>query len=299
MNLVSAMLKESANEKETPFGHCLLSTGLTTLNVALSGEPLCGIPAGSVVWITGPPDSGKTCFAFTLFAEANLNASFRRHRFYLNDAESARHKIGRVFGSVLEKRVVHLEDKTHTTFWDRIRKIPVPFVYVLDSIDGLQGDDGWKVNNQNAKETFDKVRETGSILVFCSQEKIAEQRKVAAGGSAVPFYADYLFRTEYVSSITEKVGKKYREIGVDTTLTVLKSPKEPKFRTIPIPIFADHGYSNVEAIFSFLLAKKKIRPIDGGRFCWKDMTITDSRTGILNYIESMELLMGNYIKCFK
>lgn len=133
-----------------------LSTGSTLLNLAISGRPDGGIPAGKYAYFVGDSSSGKTFLALTTLAEAQISSHFRGYRIIFDNAEDgALMDFNRYFGQAVAERLepagvdkdgepvasttieefyFHLDDAL-----DRAEK-GKPFIYVLDSMDALSSD---------------------------------------------------------------------------------------------------------------------------------------------------------------
>jgi len=135
----------------------LLGTGSTLLNLAISGKPDGGIPAGKYVFFVGDSASGKTFLALTVFAESQLNEKFKDYRLIFDNAEDgALMDIERFFGAKVADKLkppAHDEegDPVYSTtieeFYfnlddalNRADKDGKPFIYVLDSMDALSSE---------------------------------------------------------------------------------------------------------------------------------------------------------------
>lgn len=138
-------------------GPHLLSTGSTLVNLAISGDPHGGIPAGKYVFFVGDSASGKTFLALTCFAEAQLSKHFSSYRMIFDNVEDgALMDIRRYFGAAVADRLEPpakdddgepLPSTTIEDFYFNIddalqkaAKSGVPFIYVLDSMDSLSSD---------------------------------------------------------------------------------------------------------------------------------------------------------------
>ena len=255
MNLKAALLGSSLPAARPP----VLSTGLTLLNLALSGKSQAGLPTGSVVWVEGPSDSGRSTFCLTLLAEASQDKAFSDYLLVYDDTEGQNLDIAGYFGKKVAKRIVRKSSYGVKNFWDGLLEWESPFVYVLDSLDGLcSARNGWQVNNQRASAAFDAVRKRHSLLILTAQEKCVEGRKkVTAGGFAVRFYADYAIKTACRGEINRQAAGKERIVGTNTEIRVVKSNGGlKKIKTIPAPVFVGCGYDNAESLLMFLLRHK-------------------------------------------
>lgn len=188
----------------------LLGTGSTILNLACSGKIAGGYPKGYYVLIVGDSSSGKTFFAMTCLAEANINPEFDNYRFIFDNAENgSTANYAKFFGQKTVDRIEPpkgtKEDPEHSsTLEDFYANIDgaieegTPFIYVLDSMDAIQpkeeietqtkknkavregkkGEDKGsygtgkaKMNSQNLRIIANKLKKTGSILIIISQTR--------------------------------------------------------------------------------------------------------------------------------
>jgi len=310
ISLERALLKSNSTQQRYRRG---LSSGLTTLNIALSNDKEVGIRSGSVVWISGQSDSGRTVAGLTFLAEAVINPEFNNYGLYYHDTENKRPQIQRLFGGNLPARLFRPGgDWTAAAFWQYVAPktgLQAPAdaieegvrhstnVYVLDTLDGLQGVETWKQNNDYAKEAFDAIRKKDSILIILSQQKAVGDKKVAAGGAAIPFYADYIIHTEYVNEIQRNISGRNRKIGINSLFSILRTPDKSINNAIkiPVPIFSDHGYDNPEALFSYLLHTSRIVQ-KAGRYSFEDMNeYNHSLESMLEYLCGSEVMVGYYL----
>lgn len=293
-DLISAMMQTS---KPQPQVHRYLSTGLTLLNLLLSGESSYGIESGSVVWVTGPSDSGRTTIGLTFLAETHYNKTFDNYDVFYTNTEGQKVSIGDYFGGTVSSRITQRKVPNIETFWQTAYSHKKPFVWVLDSMDGLMTSEAWVTNNENAKRVFDRVRDQGSILIITSQEKNVSGKKVASGGFAIPFYADYAIMTNFPTDITKRINNKERIIGTHTKISMVKS-RGAAYRDIlvPAPILFNYGYDNIQSMFSFLVQRKAITYLDDGKKCYfRDFDFTTTHDKMLDYIGHYETVISQWI----
>jgi RecA/RadA recombinase len=185
-----------------------LSTGMTVLNLAITGRPFHGIPKGKAMHFVGDSSSGKSWFSLNLFAEAAQNKQFDGYRFVFDNAENgALMDVERYFGASTAKRIrppagsrdepVYSETIEQFYFHADAALDRGPCIYVLDSMDALNANDDEhlfeaqreafengkasdkgsygmakaKANSNHIKRVVRKLRTTGSILVVISQTR--------------------------------------------------------------------------------------------------------------------------------
>lgn len=240
--------------------HNRLSMGLSVLNYVLSGDVRYAVDSGSIVWIAGNSDSGRTTLALTCLAEATVSREFRAYNLYYNDTENKRPNIHSYFGKAVSQRVIKSEANTIPDFWKEIMQMPKPFVYVLDSLDGILSNTDYKFNNQYAKQVFDKVRDKESILIITSQYKtVKANKKVSAGGMAPQFYTDYRLQMSAIDTIIKNIQGRDRNVGIWSQVDVIKSKLVHSIGTdIRVPIIAGCGIDNCLSMFYTLFRKGAI-----------------------------------------
>jgi RecA/RadA recombinase len=186
----------------------LLSTGVTLLDLGLSGRLAGGIPKGSYIYFVGDPSSGKTWFSMSILAEAARNRHFDGHRFVFDNAENgALMDTVRYFGRQMTDRIepprgTAADPEYSETIQEFYYNVDAaldagPCVYILDSMDALNADQDEEVfeaerhkyetgngqvpgnmgmakakeNSRNIKRVVRKLRKTGSILIVISQTR--------------------------------------------------------------------------------------------------------------------------------
>jgi len=143
----------------------LLSTSITNLNLAFSGNPYGGILAGSYYLWVGDSDSGKTYCGLAALAEASIDPKFDGYRLIYNNREAgALMDIATHYGSKLAKRLEQPEhvvkkvkerraSRTVEEWYDHLDaliKAGKPFIEVMDSEASLSSEAEEKKNRINA-----------------------------------------------------------------------------------------------------------------------------------------------------
>lgn len=293
LDLRSALL--GTHKEQFPQKRRQLSTGLTLLNLLLTGDCSYGIESGSVVWLSGPSDSGRTTVGLTLLAEATQTVDFVNYRLYYNNTEGQDVNIGAYFGNNVAARIRAVQCSDAMAFWEGMRQRGGRSIYFLDSLDGLLNDT-WQINNAYAKDVFDRVRETDSILIIAAQEKLAGDKRVTAGGFAMPFYADYSIKTIHSGSIVRVIRGKERVLGTNTTLSAIKSKIGIKGAvSVPAPIFSGSGYDNAESLFMFLRRKGVITGTNE-YYHFSEFGFEGKFSSLLNDIRQFESMIASWVE---
>jgi len=153
----------------------LLSTGSTLLNLACSDNPFGGFLKGKYYFLVGDSASGKTFLSMTCFAEASINKMFKDYRLiYDNVEDGCLMDLEGLFGKSVAKRIefpggkdkegVPIFSSTIEEFYfnlDDAVKVGKPFIYVLDSMDGLSSDYEGKKFKDRKKAYLKKQRRRG------------------------------------------------------------------------------------------------------------------------------------------
>ena len=265
MNLREALLQTAPSRRSKP----TVSTGLSLLNVALTGSPERGIESGSVVWVSGSDGSGRTTLGISLLAEIARDHRFSDYALvYYDDLLRGSLSFGYIDSGYTD-RLEHRSLDCVESFWDDIEALDTSVV-VLDSMDVLMALDtlsdeaAWKINNRRVGRAFSHIRDTDSILIITCREKKSCGKIVSAGGGAIPSYADYWFRTHNSGSIFQETNGRNRLVGTKTSITVIKSPEGQRGVSIPAPIYSNSGYDDAESVVKFLWLARKIKKTDTG-----------------------------------
>lgn len=186
----------------------LLSTGLTPLNLALSGFANGGIPRGKYVYSVGDSSSCKTWLAMQIMAEAAQNKAFDDHALiYDGPEDGALMDVERYFGKRLAERLDYhpaghpkCSTKAEDFYFHLDNALDAgPVIYVLDSMDAISSDEDEevfeerrdkfekdedlesakstfgvakaKVNSRNIGRVVRRLAERGSILNLISQTR--------------------------------------------------------------------------------------------------------------------------------
>jgi hypothetical protein len=134
--------------KKEPVPRCGLSTGLTLLNLGISGKTQEAIFPDCYYLLVGDSKAGKTFIALNILAEASVNPAFKNYELIYDSVErGARMDIDRFFGPSLVERMrppkgtweqpecsALVEDFYYTAEAAFQRG---PCIYVLDSMDSL------------------------------------------------------------------------------------------------------------------------------------------------------------------
>lgn len=289
---------KKTEEPEEP--RIYLSTGSTLLNLALTDRVDGGFLAGKYYYLVGDSSSGKTFLSMTCFAEATRNPHFKKHRLiYDNIEDGMLMNVRRLFGREVEKRLEPpamvkgepVFSSTVEDFYyrmDDLFKEGKPFIYVLDSMDGLESEDDAehfdkskkahragkegpgsygmakaKKNSQGLRRLIDGLRKTGSILIIISQTRDNPNamgpwvsKKTRSGGKALRFYACGEVWSSITGSVTKDVRGIKRKVGTEIKLQVVKNRTTGKLHDVEMAIFPSYGIDDLGSCVDYLVTEK-------------------------------------------
>lgn len=307
-----------------------VSTGSTMLNLAISGNPNHGFAKGRYYRFVGDSASGKTFLSLTCLAEAAINPAFKDYRFIYDDVEGgAMMDIARFFGkSVAERLEPPALRKNEPVFSQTIEEFYFhiddalnekrPFIYVLDSMDGLDskedsekfeaqkkahrkgkdaagsyGTGKAKVNSSYIRRVCARLRKNGSILIVISQTRdnlgFGFEKKTNAGGKALKFYACLEMWSSVAGHIKKNVKGKDRELGTFCQVRVKKNRVTGRDRTVVVPIYHSIGIDDLGSCVDYLVEEKHWAKKKGVGINAPELQIQGSRDKIIRHIEKKGL----------
>ncbi len=305
-----------------------LSTGCTLLNLAISDDPFGGFLAGKYYIIVGDSTSGKTFFSMTCFAEATRNDDFKDADLIYDNIEDGRlMNVTRFFGQRVADRMrapstgsdgEPVYSRTIEEFYyhldDALAK-GKRFIYVLDSMDGLDCEDDIKkfdeqkkahrggkkakgsygmakakANSMGLRKALAGLRDTGSILIIITQTRdnpnasMFQSNKTRSGGKALRFYATVEIWTALGGKIKKTIKKKTRKIGDKILITLKKNRVTGKLHQIQTAIYPSYGVDDIGSNIDYLVEedwwKKRKNTIDAAEF-----NLEDNREKLIRAIE--------------
>jgi len=325
-DVVETSEKESPKASK-PARRDMLSTGSTLLNLACSGNPFGGFVKGKYYYLVGDSTSGKTFLSMTCFAEAMIHRHFKNYRLVYDNVEDGMlMDVEKLFGKAVGKRIeAPSKDKagnpvfsyTIEEFYyhlDDLIKEGKPFIYVLDSMDGLSstaelekfdahkkayrskekspgsyGDGKAKKNSEGIRKVLNDLRNSGSILIIISQTRdslgTGFSPKTHSGGHALEFYATLQLWTSIAEQIKKTVRNKARNIGVKVKIKTKKNRITGKTGEVQIAIYPSYGIDDIGTCVDYLVSEKwwkcpTKQTIEAGEF-----DITASREALIQKIE--------------
>lgn len=291
-NQIKKTARKKYKKRRKPKEKNHLSSGSTLLNLACTNDPFSAFKKGKYYYLVGDSASGKTFLSMTCFAEAINDPDFKDYRLIYDNVEDGMNiDLERLFNEEVAEKVELPSyepsfsiEEFYYNLDDAIEK-GKPFIYVLDSMDGLSsvaevekfeqhkkahlkgnkapgsyGDGKAKKNSEGIRKILKGLRDTGSILIIISQTRdnlsFGFETKSRSGGHALSFYATI----EIWSSITGKIRKiikgKKRQIGVNVKLKVKKNRTTGELHEANMSIYPMYGIDDIGSIIDYLVDEK-------------------------------------------
>ena len=287
-------LEAAASEPRRPrvdVGNSLPS-GLTLLNLGLSGSIDGGIPPGTVIWFVGGTSSGKTWFILQLMAEAHRLKRFDGYRFVHDNPENgALMDVDYYFGRGMSERIeppakdIVGSGTIEEVFYNIDANLDRgPCIIGVDSVDavgckawedafeaerkryeegegkvpGSMGMEKAKVISKNIGRVQRRLAETGSILVLISQTRdliggMYPGQQTHSGGQALRFYNSVRVWTKVKEDILKPHGGKNRVIGHRIEMDLQKNRITGRDVKIEVPFVIGYGFDEIGSMVDYLV----------------------------------------------
>lgn len=278
-----------------------LSSGCTLLNLACTNSPYGAFPKGKYIFLVGDSSSGKTFLSMTCLAEAMADERFKHYRIIYDNVEDGMlMNVSKLFGRRVAERIEppardrtlkqDLFSSTIEEFYfnlDDAIKERKPFIYILDSMDGLSskaegekfeahkrvfrgkgtkkdeagsyGDGKAKANSEGLRKALKGLRDTGSILIVISQTRdnigFGFEKKTRSGGRALRFYATLEIWSSLNGSIKKVIQGKPRKIGINVDLKVKKNRVTGEETEVSTAIYPSYGIDDIGSCIDYLVSE--------------------------------------------
>jgi len=270
-----------------------VSTGSTTLDLAISNRPNGGLPVGRIAEFTGLEASGKSLIMAHLLANTQKKGGIA---VYI-DTENALSEdfltaIGVEVKNMLYIPLDTIEDIFETietlivnirnTNKDRLVTIVVDSVAAATTKIEQEADyekDGWATSkaiimSKALRKITNLIGKERVILAFTNQlrEKLGAMfgdKYTTSGGKALPFHASCRVRLKSMGKLKDKEGE---IIGVQTEAQVVKNRYGPPFKKALFNIYFDSG---IDDYASWLDALKKVKAISNSG-AWYELIMEDT-----------------------
>lgn len=272
-----------------------LPSGITLLNLALSGRASGGYPLGFIYHKVGDSDTMKTLSLLSAENQAAKLERFAKYKLIHDDIEEAScWDMPRMFSQELADRIqspcedgnsFFLED-FYKNVYDLL-KANTQFIYGCDSMDSLDpmedvelfeannkareagkdeakdfGTKKARLNSRHLRKVKGMLRKTDSILFIISQtrENINAgpfgQKNIYSGGKAIKFYAAAQIWFAPRGAISKKIQGKNRKVGTLVTVKVEKNHLTGRKITFTVPVFYSRGIDDIACCVEWLVEEK-------------------------------------------
>lgn len=289
-------------------------SGSTLLNLALSETPNSGWAKGTIANVVGDKHTGKSILQMTALAEMAHTDRFPQYRLIYDDAEAAvMFDMRKLFGDLADRIEPPLDpDKHDFPYSDTVESLQAnvyqaldagrPFVYVLDSLDGLtakdevtrvhkaaelhlkgKSPDKGSYGTERARKVGELIRvfardlqKTESLMIIVSQvrqnlDPVSWTKYRRNGGKALDHHCSHIVWLAPGKRITKQVSKRERQIGVRTSFKVDKNRSTGKLRSGEFLIYAEYGVDDIGSMVDWMAdegfwRKDRAGKIDTGAF---------------------------------
>lgn len=254
------------NTEETPadLSHWI-STGSSTLDLAISNRPNGGLPVGRIAEFTGMEASGKSLIMAHLLANTQKQGGLA---VYIDTENALSNEFLTAIGvdvpNMLYVPMDTVEDifESIETIIESVRKSSKDrlVTIIVDSVAAATtkieqsadyDKDGWATTkaillSKAMRKITNLIGKQKILLVFTNQlrEKMGVMfgdKYTTSGGKALGFHASVRVRLNTISKLKQKVGKREEIIGVETEATVIKNRIGPPFKKARFQILFESG----------------------------------------------------------
>ena len=245
-----------------------ISTGSSTLDLAISNRPDGGIAVGRITEINGLESSGKSLLGAHILAETQKKDGVA---VYIDTETSVSQQFMEVIGLDLNKMLyLHLETveeifeaieeivtKVRESDKDRCVTILVDSLAAASTKIEMDADfdkDGYATSkaiiiSKAMRKITQLMGRQKVTLVFTNQLRVKlgamfGDPYTTSGGKALGFHASCRLRLQAAGQIKAKVDGKDQVIGIKTKAKIIKNRMGPPLRTAEFDIFFDSGVDN-------------------------------------------------------
>jgi len=270
-----------------------VSTGSSTLDLAISNRPNGGIPVGRITEVTGMEASGKTLVASHMLADTQKKGGLA---VFIDTENSINIEFLECIGVDVEKMLyVQLETvedifetiesivtKIRESDNDRLVTIVVDSVAAATTKVELEADfdkDGWSTSkaiiiSKAMRKITQMIGRQRICLVFTNQlrQKLGVMFGdpwTTSGGKALQFHASCRLRLKAAGQIKAKANGIENVIGIKTIAQVVKNRMGPPLRKVNFEIYFDSGIDDFGGWLQVLKDHKMVSQ-GGAWYTYKD-----------------------------
>lgn len=276
-----------------------ISTGSSTLDIAISNRPYGGLPVGRITEVTGLEQSGKSLLSAHLLANTQKKGGVA---VYIDTENSVSQEYLRAIGVDVDKllyisvdtveRIFETIDviveKIRSSEKDRLVTIVVDSVAAASTeieMDSEYSKDGYAtakalIMSKSMRKITGMIGRQRICLVFTNQlrEKLGVMfgdKYTTSGGKALQFHASVRLRLKSIGKIKKKSSIGETIIGVQTRAIVVKNRLGPPQREADFDIYFDRGIDD----YSSWLKTMKSHSLVKQSGAWYTYTEVDIETG--------------------
>jgi recombination protein RecA len=270
-----------------------ISTGSSTLDLAISNRPNGGIPVGRITEVTGMEASGKTLVASHMLADTQKKGGLA---VFIDTENSINIEflecIGVDVSKLLYVQLETVEDifetiesivtKIRESDNDRLVTIVVDSVAAATTKVELEADfdkDGWSTSkaiiiSKAMRKITQMIGRQRICLVFTNQlrQKLGVMFGdpwTTSGGKALQFHASCRLRLKAAGQIKAKANGIENVIGIKTIAQVVKNRMGPPLRKVNFEIYFDSGIDDFGGWLQVLKDHKMVTQ-GGAWYTYKD-----------------------------
>jgi recombination protein RecA len=249
-----------------------VSTGSSTLDLAISNRPNGGLPVGRIAEFTGLEAAGKSLIMAHLLANTQKKGGLA---VYIDTENALSEEFLKAIG-VDVSNMLYIPLETIEDIFEAIENIRKSskdrlVTIVVDSIAGattkieLDADydkDGWATTkailmSKAMRKITNMIGKQRILLAFTNQlrEKMGAMfgdKYTTSGGKALGFHASVRVRLQSVGKLKTKIGSKETVVGVETEATVTKNRLGPPYKKAKFEIYFDSGINDLGSWFTLL-----------------------------------------------
>lgn len=276
----------------------LLSSGIPSVDLALSGKFPGGIPVGRIIEIYGPESSGKTTLTLHFAAECQKNGG----TVAFIDAE---HALDPVYAAKLGVDVPNmlisqpdngeqaLEIADHLVSSGAINLLIIDSVAALTPKKELEGEMGdshmglqARMMSQGLRKLTGSISRTNTTVIFINQLRMKigvmfGNPETTTGGNALKYYASCRMDIRRTGAI--KDGEEV--VGATSRIKVVKNKVFPPFREAePSIMYAKAGFDKLGDLLD-IAASKSVVEKAGSWYSYKGSKLGQGRNNSMAYLE--------------
>jgi recombination protein RecA len=276
----------------------LLSSGIPSVDLALSGKYPGGIPQGRIIEIYGPESSGKTTLTLHFAAEcqrAGGTVAFIDAEHALDPVYAA--KLGVDVPNMLISQPDNgeqaLEIADHLVSSGAVNLLIIDSVAALTPKKELEGDMGdshmglqARMMSQGLRKLTGSISRTNTTVIFINQLRMKigvmfGNPETTTGGNALKYYASCRIDIRRTGAI--KDGEEV--VGATSRIKVVKNKVFPPFREAePSIMYAKAGFDKLGDLLD-IAADKEIVDKSGAWYKYKGTPVGQGRAKSLDFLE--------------